>query len=240
MQIDKLIKFKIMKKITFTATLLTLGTITTSAQMPVTDVTANTQLQLILQQQLAINQQLAKLNAESSNNQVSNSKSFIENQKQRLLGENGLKLSEDIEKTYWKVSDYVRRGAEMNNILFLEKDIIKKLRNLRELTNSLNYKERSSILSSTNNILSSVGNFVDSAIGIVTDGQYRMTNEERRQYLKEIENSLSSISNSLDNKLISTKSYSYYKMDSEQRKKNFNSAIKHQKNAQKQLSKQKK
>lgn len=180
-----------------------------------------------------LNKKMEKLNSTSWDYK-------IDNYETRMLHTEANRLNEEIEKSYWIVDNYVKRGVEMKNIISLEKDIIKKLRELRNIANNLNYRERSSILSSTNNTLNTVGNYVDTAVGIATDNQYRMSNEERRKYLQEIESSLSGISSELNAKISSTKSYSYYKADSEKRKQDFDSAIKYQREAQRRLKQQKK
>lgn len=84
----------------------------------------------------------------------------------------------------------MRNGIEMNSILMKERNVLKALKDLRTVAGNMNYRDRNIILSSTGNILKSVGTYVDTAVGIVTDDKYRMSNEDRRKYLQEIDRSL--------------------------------------------------
>lgn len=200
------------------------------AQIPVTDVAANTQLQILAQQISTMNSTLNRLNQSANKTERNTKNNYDENERQR-------QLQEDVEDTYWTVDPYIRNGIEMKEILSNEKVIIKSLQSLRSLAGNLNYVDKTSILNMTKGLLSVVGKYVDTATDIVTDDKYRMTSEERRRYLTEMNGNLENILSELTNKISTTKSMIAYKKQAEEIRKASNAAIQNQKNIQQQLMK---
>ena len=120
-----------------------------------------------------------------------------------------LKFIGEIEDTYWKVSDYLKKGEEMRNILGMEEKILKQISELRKEVSSSGLS-RSSIQDFyhlTHNILKNTGTLVDTSIDIVSDDKLRMTHEERRKQLQEILGGLRLTSNTLNDKIISVRQY---------------------------------
>ena len=175
---------------------------TLKAQMPVTDAAANAQLRELAISLETTNAQLEKMSGISTSTEGHASAS-------KILDEKNLKFIGEIEDTYWKVSDYLKKGEEMRNILGMEEKILKQISELRKEVSSSGLS-RSSIQDFyhlTHNILKNTGTLVDTSIDIVSDDKLRMTHEERRKQLQEILGGLRLTSNTLNDKIISVRQY---------------------------------
>lgn len=175
---------------------------TLKAQMPVTDAAANAQLRELAISLETTNAQLEKMSSISTSTEGHASAS-------KILDEKKLKFIGEIEDTYWKVSDYLKKGEEMRNILGMEEKILKQISELRKEVSSSGLS-RSSIQDFyhlTHNILKNTGTLVDTSIDIVSDDKLRMTHEERRKQLQEILGGLRLTSNTLNDKIISVRQY---------------------------------
>ena len=175
---------------------------TIKAQMPVTDAAANAQLRELAISLETTNAQLEKMSGISTSTEGHASAS-------KILDEKNLKFIGEIEDTYWKVSDYLKKGEEMRNILGMEEKILKQISELRKEVSSSGLS-RSSIQDFyhlTHNILKNTGTLVDTSIDIVSDDKLRMTHEERRKQLQEILGGLRLTSNTLNDKIISVRQY---------------------------------
>jgi len=175
---------------------------TLKAQMPVTDAAANAQLRELAISLETTNAQLEKMSGISTSTEGHASAS-------KILDEKNLKFIGEIEDTYWKVSDYLKKGEEMRNILGMEEKILKQISELRKEVSSSGLS-RSSIQNFyhlTHNILKNTGTLVDTSIDIVSDDKLRMTHEERRKQLQEILGGLRLTSNTLNDKIISVRQY---------------------------------
>lgn len=175
---------------------------TIKAQMPVTDAAANAQLRELAISLETTNAQLEKMSGISTSTEGHASAS-------KILDEKNLKFIGKIEDTYWKVSNYLKKGEEMRNILGMEEKILKQISELRKEVSSSGLS-RSSIQDFyhlTHNILKNTGTLVDTSIDIVSDDKLRMTHEERRKQLQEILGGLRLTSNTLNDKIISVRQY---------------------------------
>ena len=175
---------------------------TLKAQMPVTDAAANAQLRELAISLETTNAQLEKMSGISTSTEGHASAS-------KILDEKNLKFIGEIEDTYWKVSDYLKKGEEMRNILGMEEKILKQISELRKEVSSSGLSRASiqDFYHLTHNILKNTGTLVDTSIDIVSDDKLRMTHEERRKQLQEILGGLRLTSNTLNDKIISVRQY---------------------------------
>lgn len=180
-------------------------------------------------------EQLKKLNSKIEKLNSTAWENKLDNYENRRLAEESNLREVEIENTYWKVDPYVRNGMEMNSILMKEKTILKSIKDLRNFGNNSNYNDRNSINTITSDILKNVGYYVDTAVGIVTDDKYRMSNEDRRKYLQEIEKGLDAYNYVIQRQKSSYQAQQKLNENVKRQKNSFENAINHQNNVQRQL-----
>ncbi len=178
----------------------------------------------------AIAKELAVLNGQVKILNETSASNKFENLSSKVINKDNLEFVEKVEETYWKVDGYLKRGEEIRNVLNREKEILNKLKDLRSVSGKLSFNNRNEVINATKGVLQTVGNLVDTAIGLVSDNQYRMTTEERRSYLKEIDSGLKSLGNSLDNQIYNVKYFISSVKKSQDNKRDLDSAIRQQKN----------
>lgn len=165
-------------------------------QIPVTDVTANTQLGILTSELATLNGAMAKNLASSIDNKS-------ENLLHRLLGEKNLAFIQQVEDYMWQADEFLKKGREIQMIYNKEEDILKKLRRIKNNTPSFqNFENSEHILKEfTQNITSVISNvsaMVDDAQTILGKDKVRMSSEERRAFLKEILSNLILVEMKLD------------------------------------------
>lgn len=134
----------------------------------------------------AINEKLMNLNWKLKKNNRNAIKNKLSNLAIKKLTAQGYDISKMAEDALWFVAPYVSQGEEINKVYDAEERILKKLKYLSKIGKMNNVEIGKSVNQSFKIALKNTGGLVDTAIGICSDKNYRMSNEERRNYLKEI------------------------------------------------------
>lgn len=177
-----------MKKLFLLATIGLISSINAQSPLAVTDYSANVQLGTIQSNLATMATTLSTLSTGMTSLNATQSATKLEtvnNTKQTL---DQLGLSKAAEQYLLLVPQYLKQGAEINQILAKEQQVVRKIQNLSNLLNKNNIPQsvRNIILNNAGQLLGFTGDAVDMGLSLLTDNQFRMETESRRNYLKEI------------------------------------------------------
>jgi hypothetical protein len=178
--------------------LITLFCFKTNAQMLTNDTGANISLILLLEEMVALNVQIGALQANTTEGNVTNADNKYENVLNKLVNEENLELAEDIEEAYWKVSDLLKNGKQINDIIDKGGKIYQTIEDIDNLTFNQPLDGTNVNLSNVlYGVLDSVDQLVDDGFEIVTDDAIKSDEVGRVTMLKYIEEKLDLISSKM-------------------------------------------